>query len=118
MENIKFILLLNILLLVYSLSGILSKSAALEPFFSFKFILFYAGVIFLLGVYALFWQQIIKKLPLTVAYANKSISVIWGLVWGLLFFGEEITAGKLIGALMIVGGVVIFSIVDNKEESV
>lgn len=117
MTNIKFLIFLNILLLVYSLSGILSKSAALEPFLSVRFIVFYAGVILLLGVYAVFWQQIIKKLPLIVAYANKSISIIWGLVWGMLFFGETITTGKMIGALLIIGGVVIFSIADNKEES-
>lgn len=116
MKNIKTLIVLNIILLIYSLSGIFSKSAAGEPFLSFKFIMYYSGVILLLGFYAIFWQQIIKKLPLTVAYANKAVAVIWGIVWGILFFGESISVGKCIGAIMIICGVVLFSIADNKEE--
>lgn len=116
MKNIKTLVVLNIILLIYSLSGIFSKSAAGEPFLSFKFIMYYSGVILLLGFYAIFWQQIIKKLPLTVAYANKAVAVIWGIVWGILFFGESISVGKCIGAIMIISGVVLYSIADNKEE--
>ena len=52
------------------------------------------------------WQQILKKLPLITAYANKAIIIIWGLVFGMLFFKETITVQKIIGAVIIMAGVV------------
>ncbi len=112
-KKLKALLALHIMLMVYSFSGVLSKLASGEPFLSFKFIIYYAGVIFLLGVYALVWQQIIKRLPLTTAFANKAVTVIWGIVWGAVFFHEGITAGKLIGAALVIAGVVLYARADS-----
>lgn len=89
------IVMLHILLAVYSFTGILGKKAALYPFMSVQFILFYGGLILLLGVYAFFWQKFIRVLPLSVAFANKAIMVVWGLVWGRFFFNETITARQI-----------------------
>ena len=55
------------------------------------------------------FQQIIKRLPLTTAFANKAITVVWGIVWGFLFFGESINALKVAGALLVVAGVVVYA---------
>lgn len=106
---------LHLLLLVYSFSGCFSKTAAGQPFLSLKFILLYGGTLVILAVYALGWQQIIKRLPLTTAFANKAVTVVWGIVWGALFFGEAITPGKLAGAALIIGGVVLFVKADGEE---
>lgn len=114
MKNIRYYISLQILLFVYSLSGIFSKLASQCEFLSLKFIFFYGMIIFLLGVYAIVWQQIIKKMPLTNAYANKAISVVWGLIWGFIFFSENITAGKIIGCMLVIIGVIIFSLSDKK----
>ena len=59
--------------------------------------------------------KIIKRLPLTTAFANKAITVVWGIVWGALFFDETITPGKLLGAALIIGGVVLFVKADREE---
>ena len=115
--NIKSYILLNILLMVYSFSGVCSKMAAGEEMFSFRFILFYGIVIFLLGIYAIFWQQIIKSMPLTVAYANKAITVFWGMIWGLLVFKEKITPGKVIGAALVIAGIILFAMSDREEKA-
>ncbi len=109
------LLALHLLLLVYSFSGCFSKTAAGQPFLSLKFILLYGGTLVILAVYALGWQQIIKRLPLTTAFANKAVTVVWGIVWGALFFGEAITPGKLAGAALIIGGVVLFVKADGEE---
>lgn len=114
-KKLKALLALHIMLMVYSCSGVLSKLASGEPFLSFRFILYYAGVIFLLGVYALVWQQIIKRLPLTTAFANKAVTVIWGIVWGAVFFHEGVTAGKLIGAALVIAGVVLYAKADGES---
>ena len=114
MSNIKYYIMLQILLLIYSLSGIFSKLASQYNFLSIEFILCYGAIIFLLGIYAVVWQQIIKKLPLTNAYANKAISIVWGLIWGMIFFSENITIGKIIGCLFVIIGVIMFSLSDKK----
>jgi len=116
-KRYRTIILLNVLLLVYSLSGVCSKLAAGEAFLSGRFLLFYGMVLFLMAVYAFAWQQIIKKLPLTMAYANKAVSVLWAMVWGGIFFEEKISLGKGIGAILVVSGIVLFALSDSKEHS-
>ncbi len=116
-SKLKVIFLLHLLLVVYSLSGILSKKAGGEAFLSPRFCLFYGGVILLLALYALCWQQIIKRLPLTTAFANKAVTVVWGIIWGALFFRESVTPGKVIGAAVVVVGVVLFALSEGKDEA-
>ena len=103
-------LALHALVLFYSLSALCSKTAASYPVGSFRWLLFYGAVILILGLYAIFWQQITKRLPLSTAYMNKAATVIWGLVFGSLFFGERVTAGKLFGAALIIAGIVLYAL--------
>lgn len=112
----KYFIYLHILLVLYSLSAVFSKLASVEPFLSFRFCLFYGLVLFLLALYALCWQQIIKHLPLTVAYANKAITVVWGIIWGLLIFAEKLTPGKVLGAVFVICGIVLYAVSEGKEE--
>ena len=44
-------------------------------------------------------------MPLTVAYANKPVSLIWGMVWGTLIFKEGITWKMILGAVIIFAGI-------------
>ncbi len=113
--RVKTLFCLHLLLMLYSLEGVCSKLASGEHFFSFKFCICYGIIILLLGVYAIGWQQIIKRLPLTTAYANKAVTVVWGIVWGFLFFSEPVTIGKIVGALLVIVGVVLYS---GSEEAV
>ena len=108
-QNNKYFLLLHTLLIIYSLGGIFSKMVASENFLSADFLVCYFLLLLTLVIYALGWQQIIKVLPLSTAFANKAITVVWGLVWGKLLFNENITVGKLIGIGFIVAGIVLFS---------
>ena len=109
----KVILCLHLLLFNYSLESVCSKTAAAQEMFSFKFFLFYGLVLFLLFFYALAWQRILKYMPLTIAYANKGITIIWGMVWGALLFNEVITLKTIIGGVIILVG--IYLVVTNHE---
>ena len=110
--------ILHLLLILYSFVSVCSKLAAQQPMGSLYFFLIYGVSILLLGIYAVVWQQIIKYLPLTTAFANKAITVCWGIVWGVLLFHESVTLGKITGALLIVFGVVLFAFSDfDKEDS-
>lgn len=111
------LLALHLMLAIYSLSGVCSKLAAGEEFLSLNFCLFYGAVILLLGFYAIAWQQIIKRMPLTAAYANRAATVIWGLIWGVLFFQEGITPGKVIGAAMVVAGIVMYAYFSREDHA-
>lgn len=115
MKHIRTLLVLHIVLFFYSLTGILSKSAAAQPFASGPFIALYGGMLVVLFVYALAWQQIIKRMPLTVAYANRAIDVVWGLLWGFFFFHESVTPHMLVGAALVIVGIVLFSIDDARS---
>ncbi|MGI6045521.1 MAG: transporter [Eggerthellaceae bacterium] len=115
MSRLKRLLGLHLLLMFYSLTGVLSKYAAGEPFLSPRFLLLYGGMLLILAIYALGWQQVLKRMPLTSAYANRAVAIVWGIIWGLVLFAEPVTLPKLIGAIFIMIGVVIFSYADNES---
>lgn len=106
-DNIKLkpYLLLYGNLLIYSFSTVCSKMASGYPFLSLGFIVFYGLVLTSLMIYAVLWQQVLKRLPLSVAFANKSVTIIFGMLWGAIFFGEPIKINMLIGCAVIIAGV-------------
>lgn len=115
-KKIKLYLALHIFLMIYATSSIFSKLAARKPFMSLPFILLYGMQILLLAFYAIGWQQFIKRMPLSVAYANKAVSVIWGCVWGVLIFHEHLTAGKIIGGALVLIGIAMYGYSEGSEE--
>lgn len=104
-EKWNTFILLHLILVVYSVASVFSKFASKQSFLSLKFLILYGIVILILFIYAILWQQILKKMPVTTAFANKSVVVIWGMVWGNILFGEKITMNMIIGALIIFIGV-------------
>ncbi len=107
MKKIKPYIILHLILLLNSVGGFFSKTAAKQPFMSFEFCLYYGALIVILGVYAILWQQVLKLLPLNVAYANKAVTIVWGLLWGALFFSESISLNNIIGAVIVLFGVIL-----------
>ena len=63
--------------------------------------------ILILGFYAIAWQQIIKRCDLSVAYANRSMAILWSLVWTVIFFHESLTVKNIIGVLIVFAGTMI-----------
>lgn len=104
---IKNIIILQAIILIYTFASVVAKFASGEEFLSFKFILFYGLEIFILGVYAILWQQIIKKFEISIAYANRAMSLLWSLVWAVVFFHENITVKNVIGVIIVIIGTII-----------
>ena len=113
--GIKDIILLQTVFFIYSINSIVAKLASEQESFSFMFIMYYGLELVILGIYALLWQQIIKKFELSVAYANKAVTLIWGMIWGSLLFKEQITLTKAAGILLVIVGIVILN--GKKEEA-
>ena len=116
-NKLTTILALHLILAIYSVGGIFSKMAAQTQFLDFYFCLCYGGLLAILGTYAVVWQQIIKRMPLTVAFANKAVTVVWGIIWGIIIFNETVTVGQLFGAALIMIGIVMYSL-DSEEDEV
>ncbi len=114
MKKRRLYLAIHLFLMVYSASGIISKLAAGQTFLGPRFIFLYGIELLILAFYALGWQQFIKRMPLSVAYANKAVTVVWGCVWGILIFHERMTAGKMAGVLLVLCGVILYGIADGK----
>ena len=101
----KWFLILHILIVLLSFCGVFAKLASFEAIFSFKFIVFYVCELIILGIYTIFWQQVLKYIPLTVAFCNKAVGMIWTMLWGVLLFSEDFTMPMLIGAVIVLIGV-------------
>lgn len=104
---IKNIIILQAIILGYTFATVIAKFASGEEFLSFKFVLFYGLEIFILGVYAILWQQIIKKFEISVAYANRAMALLWSIIWAVVFFHENITLKNVVGVVIVIIGTII-----------
>lgn len=115
-RNLLSFLFMHIAFLVYTLYPLLGKFATRYEMLSFQFVALYCVVFAILFLYAILWQQVLKRIPLTTAIANKSITIVWGMIFGLLIFGEGISLKMLIGAVLILSGILILSTEKEKPQ--
>ena len=113
--QIKDILMLQIVFFMYSINSVVAKFASAQEPFSLNFILLYGLELCVLGVYALLWQQLIKRMELSVAYSNKAVVLLWAMVFGALLFKEQITLTKVAGILLVIVGIVVLNSEEVKE---
>ena len=113
--QIKDILMLQIVFFIYSINSVVAKFASAQESFSLNFILLYGLELCVLGVYALLWQQLIKRMELSVAYSNKAVVLLWAMVFGALLFKEQITLTKVAGILLVIVGIVVLNSEEVKE---
>lgn len=106
-NKIKNIVLLEISFFIYSLSAMCLKNSTYNTSEIIHIIIFFGLGVLLLGVYAILWQQVLKKMPLNIAFSNKGITIVWGIIWGRIIFNENINLGMIIGALLVVLGIVL-----------
>lgn len=115
--TLKDILFLQAVVIVFTISSIVAKFASVQDFMTFKFILFYGLEVAVLGIYAILWQQVIKKFDLSIAYANKAMGILWSMIWAVLIFHNEITLRNILGVILVVAGTIVLNS-DLREEKV
>ena len=86
-----------------------------DNIFSVNFIFWFGLVFVIMFGYAIIWQQILKRMPLTVAYANRPVTLIWGIIWGALIFGEKVTWNMIAGAAIIFAGIYLVTGEDSEK---
>jgi len=105
--SIKGIIFIQLAVIVYTFSGVMGKLAAGHDFLSWPFIIFIGLELFILGCYAIIWQQIIKRYPLSIAYVNRAMAIFWSTLWAAIIFGERITLNNIIGVIVIFVGIMV-----------
>lgn len=94
---------------VYACTSIFTKMASRQEMLSWPYLLWIMGAVGVMGVYALLWQQVIAKMPLSTAYMFKGTSLVFVLLFSALLFGEAITMNNVIGSVIIILGIVLFA---------
>ena len=95
--------------LIYACTSIFTKMASRQEMMSLPYLLWIAGAVGVMGVYAMLWQQVIARMPLSTAYMFKGTSLIFVLLISALLFGEAITLNNVIGSAIIILGIVLFA---------
>ena len=101
----KLILLLQLAILLFSCCTLLMKLAAQYETLSWNWILLYGTGVFILGSYALIWQQFLKRMPLVTVYANRATAMFWSMIFGFFLFHETITWNMIAGVAVIFVGI-------------
>lgn len=78
--------------------------ASFQGFLSLWYCIYFVCIIILLAVYAILWQIILHKIPLSQAYLYKSITIFLSLLFAYSIFGESITWKNIIGVMLITFG--------------
>ena len=102
-------LLLCVAVAIYSLSGFFSKAASYYGFLSLKYTFCLIAVVGVLGLYAVLWQMILKRVPLSVAYPFRSLGVVYGLAIAGFVFHEEVTVQNLLGGCIVLVGLLLMN---------
>ena len=114
-NKIPYFALMHLGFLIYSLYIIVGKIASKYERLSIQFCILYCIVIFILFIYAIIWQQVLKYFRLPVAISNKAMTIVWGMLFSSIFFSEQITIKKISGAILILSGIFVLSISDSKK---
>ena len=108
--------------MVFSFTGVFAKAAAnaynAGGFTNPRLYLFVFLMLAVCGIYAIAWQIVIKDISLHVAYANKSVYLIWGQIWAVTLYHEQLSLKNIIGVILVLTGVLIVTLnTDYDEES-
>ena len=111
----KSILQLQAVVIIYTISSVMAKTATMHKDNKLVFLFFFGMEFIMLGVYALLWQQMIKRFELSVAYANRAMAILWSMIWAVIFFKDQITVRNLLGVAIVIVGIMLIN--TDKEEA-
>ena len=103
--SLRTLLPLQGAVILYSFASLAAKMASAHPFLSGPFLLWLGAELLILGVYAVWWQQIIKKTDISVAYSNRAAAIVWTSIWAALFFREHISLQNVLGIGILFAGI-------------
>lgn len=114
MEKIKKYILLHLTVMLFSFTSVYSKAAS--GFYnrggvtSPMLYLFLFLMLSNCALYAVIWQKVIKKFELNVAYANRTVYLIWSQIWAVVIFHENLSVNNIIGMIIVFIGVLVVAV--------
>lgn len=114
-ERGKQIIKLQLIIILYTVSGIMAKVASFREGILWVGAFFALDLLFL-GIYALFWQQMIKHFSLSVAYANKAMTLLWSALWAKLLFKETVSGKQMAAIGLVIFGTILVNLGGEKED--
>ena len=103
--------------LLYAIVLILNRMASIYAPLSLGYILLLSVSVIVLAIYALSWQQIIKRMPISDAYMFKGTSIVFVLLFSAWLFDEIITLQNVVGSIIIILGIALFAKADKEVEA-
>lgn len=95
--------------MLYACVSLFTKYASQQEFMSWNYMLGLIGAVGVMGLYAILWQQVLKRIELSLAYMFKGTSLIFVMLLAYLLFSEQITWNNVVGAIIIISGIVLFA---------
>ena len=115
MSKLSNYIFLLVSFLIYSLTGVFTKLASMQDFLSWQYVLLLGGAVCVLAVYAVLWQQIIRRMPVSDAFMWKGTTIVWMMLLAGIIFGEPISMRNIIGSAIIIAGITLYAWSDRKE---
>lgn len=97
---------------IYALSVLFSKIAGLQDS-DMSFMFFYVISLGFMGIYAILWQLVLKKIDLSKAYPFKCFTILFALIFGFVIWREPITFKMIVGIILIFSGVLLVGAQDE-----
>ncbi|MCD8154685.1 MAG: EamA-like transporter family protein [Clostridiales bacterium] len=120
MKKSKRFILLHLNILLFSFTGVFSKAASIyynrDGLSSPQVYLFLALMLLNCLIYAIAWQKTIRNFDLNVAYANKTVYLIWSQLWAVVIFHESLSWNNIAGLLLVFLGVLIVQHYENPAD--
>lgn len=95
--------------LLYACVTIFTKYASQQEMMSINYLLGLGGAVVVMGIYAILWQQVLKRIELSTAYMFKGTSLVFVLLLAALLFDESITWTNIVGAMIIISGIALYA---------
>ena len=76
---------------------------------SWPYILWFCGAVAIIGIYAILWQQVLRRIELSSAYLFKGSTLVFTMLFAALLFGETITIPNIIGSVIIITGITLLA---------
>lgn len=110
-EKMKAYIGLHMAVLLFSFTSVFTKMASNafkdEGVWSLKLFLFLGLMFANCFIYAIVWQKVIKNFELSIAYANKSVYLIWSQIWAVFIFQESLSLQNVAGLILVLIGVLV-----------
>lgn len=110
-EKIKSYICLHLAVMLFSFTSVFTKMASnvykTQGIYSVKLYAFIFLMFLNCFIYAIVWQKVIKNFELSIAYANKSVYLIWSQIWAVSIFHETLNIRNIIGLILVLIGVLV-----------